>query len=172
MTQAQQPEALRLAHALGGGKLIDDSTEWADTLHARIAELEAQLSAIGAGGVEPLRKQAVRRAPAEPVISETQVLAITTAYEQGVGKGHQSHAHKETITNPYDKEWGCDSAWQMGYAEGREQAERTNLATTPQPPAAAPAQPGWCDGCSPDNCVGCGPAAPAQVQPEPNREQS
>ena len=56
MTQAQQPEALRLAHTLIGGKLIDDSTEWADTLHAaaaelrrqhaRIAELEAQLSAI------------------------------------------------------------------------------------------------------------------------------
>ena len=68
MTQTQQPEALRLAHALSGGKLIDDSTEWADTLHAaaaelrhqhaRIEELEAQLSAIGAGGVEPLRKQA------------------------------------------------------------------------------------------------------------------
>ena len=33
-------------------------------------------------------------------------------------------------------------------------------ATAPQPPAAAPAaaptQPGWCDGCSPDNCCGCG----------------
>ena len=27
-------------------------------------------------------------------------------------------------------------------------------------------QPGWCDGCSPDNCCGCGPAAPAQVQPK------
>ena len=37
----------------------------------------------------------------------------------------------------------------------------------PQPPEAAPAQPGWCDGCSPDNCCGCGPcAAPAQVQPK------
>ena len=55
MTQAQQPEALRLAHTLIGGKLIDDSTDWADTLHAaaaelrsqhaRIEELEAQLSA-------------------------------------------------------------------------------------------------------------------------------
>ena len=78
----QQPNALHLAHSLSGGKLIDDSTEWADTLHAadaelrsqharieeledfadmaikRIAELEALLSAIGAGGVEPLRKQA------------------------------------------------------------------------------------------------------------------
>ena len=90
-TSTEQPEALRLAHTLSGGKLIDDSTEWADTLHAadaelrrqhariaeledvadmaikRIAELEAQLSAIGACGVEPLRKQAVRRAPAAPV---------------------------------------------------------------------------------------------------------
>ena len=77
MSNTQKPEALQLAHALGGGKLIDDSTAWADTLHAadaelrrqharieeledvadmaikRIAELEAQLSAIGAGGVEP-----------------------------------------------------------------------------------------------------------------------
>ena len=75
MTQAQQPEALRLAHTLIGGKLIDDSTEWADTLHAaaaelcrqhaRIEELEAQLEAIGAGGVEPLRKSAAAPAPNE-----------------------------------------------------------------------------------------------------------
>lgn len=65
-----------------------------------------------------------RRAPAVPVISEAQVLAITTAYEQGVGKGHQSHARKEAITNPYGDEWGCDSAWQMGYDEGREQAAK------------------------------------------------
>ena len=50
----QQPEALRLAHTLSGGKLIDDSTEWADTLHAagdelrrlydRVTELEAEAS--------------------------------------------------------------------------------------------------------------------------------
>lgn len=78
-----------------------------------------------------------RRAPAAPVISEAQVLAITTAYEQGVGKGHQSHARKEAITNPYGDEWGCDSAWQMGYDEGREQAERK---AAPQPPEAAPVQ--------------------------------
>lgn len=38
MTDAA-PEALRLAHALDGGKLIDDSTEWADTLHAAADEL-------------------------------------------------------------------------------------------------------------------------------------
>ena len=55
MSDTQQPEALQLAYALSGGKLIDDSTEWADTLHAaeaellrqhaRIAELEEQLLA-------------------------------------------------------------------------------------------------------------------------------
>ena len=55
MSNTQQPDALRLAHTLSGGKLIDDSTEWADTLHAaaaelrhqhtRIEELEAQLAA-------------------------------------------------------------------------------------------------------------------------------
>ena len=42
------------------------------------------------------------------------------------------------------------------------------LAAAPQP-AAAPAQEGWCDGCNTDNCVGCGSAAPAQVQPKPNK---
>ena len=31
-------------------------------LHHRVNELEAQLSAIGAGGVEPLRKQAAAQA--------------------------------------------------------------------------------------------------------------
>ena len=31
------------------------------------------------------------------------------------------------------------------------------LAAASQPPAAAPAQEGWCDGCNPDNCCGCGP---------------
>lgn len=46
MTQTQQPEALRLAHALGGGKLIDDSTAWADTLHAADAKLRSQHTRI------------------------------------------------------------------------------------------------------------------------------
>ena len=33
---------------------------------------------------------------------------------------------------------------------------------------SAPAQPGWCDGCSPDNCGGCAtPAAPAQADEYP-----
>ena len=37
--EGAKDKALRLAHALDGGKLIDDSTEWADTLHAAADEL-------------------------------------------------------------------------------------------------------------------------------------
>ena len=64
MTQTQQPEALRMADALekcSHNSLLSPFMEVANELrrqHARIAELEAQLSAIGAGGVEPLRKRA------------------------------------------------------------------------------------------------------------------
>lgn len=39
-TEAQD-EALRLADTLDGGKLIDDSTEWADTLHTAAATLRS-----------------------------------------------------------------------------------------------------------------------------------
>lgn len=41
-----QPEALRLAHALDGAKLIDDSTEWAETLQAAAAELRRLQNAL------------------------------------------------------------------------------------------------------------------------------
>ena len=73
MNGTQQTEALRIADLLEQcsiNSLLSPFMEVANELrrqHARIAELEAQLSAIGAGGVEPLRKQAVRRAPAAPV---------------------------------------------------------------------------------------------------------
>lgn len=64
----------------------------------------------------------------------------------------------------------CWAAWQA--------SRRAQVAGVFAPAAqadtkdAAPAQEGWCDGCNPDNCVGCGPAAPAQAQPEPKRESS
>ena len=58
MTQTQQPEALRLAEILEQYALspLREVAEELRRQHARIEELEAQLSAIGAGGVEPLRK--------------------------------------------------------------------------------------------------------------------
>ena len=52
MSNTQQPEALNLEEFRA--KVTRAARE---PLLARIAELEAQLSAIGAGGVEPLRKQ-------------------------------------------------------------------------------------------------------------------
>ena len=62
MNGTQQPEALRLADDLDGDwTTITHMRDAAAELrhqHARITELESQLSAIGAGGVEPLRKQA------------------------------------------------------------------------------------------------------------------
>ena len=67
MTQTQQPEALRLAEILEQYAL-NPLREVAAELrrqHTRIAELEAQLSAIGAGGVEPLRKPAAVAVPDE-----------------------------------------------------------------------------------------------------------
>ena len=64
MSDTQQPEALVFANDRPSA-IDDDLYQWAidaeDLIrhqHARIADLEAQLSAIGAGGVEPLRKQA------------------------------------------------------------------------------------------------------------------
>lgn len=60
MTQTQQPEALRLAEILEQYAL-NPLREVAAELrrqHAQIEEMESQLSAIGAGGVEPLRKPA------------------------------------------------------------------------------------------------------------------
>ena len=63
MSNTQQPEALVFANDRPSA-IDDDLYQWAidaeDLIrrqHARIAELEAQLSAIGAGGVEPLRKR-------------------------------------------------------------------------------------------------------------------
>ena len=68
MTTTQQPEALVFADDRPTST-SDDLYQWAidaeDLIraqHARIEELEAQLSAIGAGGVEPLRKQAATQA--------------------------------------------------------------------------------------------------------------
>ena len=69
MSTKQQPEALRLAdkyeiegflqeHRFAKDFWCRQAAVELRHQHARIAELEAQLSAIGACGVEPLRKQA------------------------------------------------------------------------------------------------------------------
>ena len=159
-TSTEQPEALRLATGLSGGKLIDDSTEWADTLHAaaaelcrqhariteledvadmaikRIAELESQLSAIGAGGVEPLRKPVA--APLVPQGWKLVQIELLERIQESLGSFLSDQGWSQSDMDTADALGGL-------------------LAAAPQPPAAAPAQEGWCDGCSPDNCCGCGP---------------
>lgn len=60
-TSTEQPEALRLVEWIESDMSCDGDADIVAELlrqHARIEELEEQLSAIGAGGVEPLRKQA------------------------------------------------------------------------------------------------------------------
>ena len=63
-TGTEQPEALRIANLLEQcalNSLLSPFMEVANELR-RLAELESQLSAIGAGGVEPLRKQSSQQA--------------------------------------------------------------------------------------------------------------
>lgn len=56
MTITEQPKALQLAELCDNFQKLEKFGAELRRQHARIAELEAQLSAIGAGGVEPLRK--------------------------------------------------------------------------------------------------------------------
>ena len=70
----QVPEALRLAEEITNlecsseavAKTIAAAADELCRLHTRIAELEAQLAAIGVGGVEPLRKQVAPQTQAAP----------------------------------------------------------------------------------------------------------
>ena len=81
------------------------------------------------------QQEATKAAPGE--LKDHQILAITTAYEQGVGKGHQAYKSGKEIANPYDSAYGCDLAWQYGYGEGKEQAQRATKAA-PQQEAQEP----------------------------------
>lgn len=56
-------------------------------------------------------------------ISDFDVLAITTAYEQGFG-----HAFRTEISNPYKPGIPAAKAWDMGRAAGRRQGEPADLA--------------------------------------------
>lgn len=80
--KTRKPEALRLAEILEGDYCpdwfyeqgVDEVSAELLRQHTRIAELEAQLEAIGAGGVEPLRK--ISEQPAQTVDAvDTQWLA-------------------------------------------------------------------------------------------------
>ena len=116
MTHTQQPEALNLEEFRA--KVTHAARE---PLLARIAELEAQLSAIGAGGVEPLRKQAAQAAvqqgwklvPVEP----TERMLREGGCTQTLKHGHQ-----------YIGRCAAKTAWS------------SMLAAAPQPPETTPVE--------------------------------
>ncbi|MGL4891647.1 MAG: hypothetical protein ACRC52_12755 [Aeromonas veronii] len=93
---------------------------------ARNAVIEALsgVQALSAASPTPPAEQQAdpKAAPGEQ--DDHQILAITTAYEQGVGKGHQAYNSGKEIANPYSPAYRCDLAWQYGYKEGKEQAQR------------------------------------------------
>jgi len=66
---------------------------------------------------------AIKEALAAPVQERgiTRLFMVTTAYEQGVGKGHQAFNRKTEIENPYAP-GECHEAWSLGYKEGEDQA--------------------------------------------------
>ena len=103
-------------------------------LTSREAEIALLKKALLEAEAAP-QQEATKAAPGE--LKAHQILAITTAYEQGVGKGHQAYKSGKEIANPYDSAYGCDLAWQYGYGEGKEQAQRATKAA-PQQEAQEP----------------------------------
>ena len=99
-------------------------------------EMRAVHDTLAASPTPPAEQQAApKAAPGEQ--DDHQILAITTAYEQGVGKGHQAYNSGKEIANPYSPAYRCDLAWQYGYKEGKEQAQREAKAA-PQQEAQEP----------------------------------
>ena len=142
-------EVQALSAAPAGWKLVpEDATEEmvraTDKVNFANADTDGTLHNVwnvmlAATPTLPAEQQATTKAaPGEP--SAHQILAITTAYEQGVGKGHQAYKSGKEIANPYDSAYGCDLAWHYGYGEGKEQAQR---ATKAAPVPAAPTSPAF-----------------------------
>ena len=130
-------KALREAYNLGqrywqqaDSEYISQHKKADDTRAKFLALVEETCAALAAGRATAPQQAAPKAAPGEP--SDYQIRAITTAYEQGVGKGHQAYKSGKEITNPYDSAYGCDLAWHYGYGEGKEQAQRATKAAPQQ----------------------------------------
>ena len=90
MTQTQQPEALNLEEFRA--KVTRAARE---PLLARIAELEEQLSVIGAGGVEPLRKRAAAQQAVQAEVPEAIEQMAVDRYK--VVPSHESMFHRWAV---------------------------------------------------------------------------
>ena len=85
-----------------------------------IAEDSDRVNEIARAAIEA--DQAVRSKA-----DDIQVLAITVAYEQGVGNGRQAFMSGVEVRNPYVPGLKCDVAWDYGYRQGKEQAQRVAM---------------------------------------------
>jgi hypothetical protein len=123
----EQPEALRLAEILEGDycpdwlyeRGVDEVSAELRTQHARITELEAQLEAVGAGGVGPLMgiaapptAQAEGWRPIETAPKDGRALLLGHFNSHGKwrtvrGQWFSADEIAETFENPD----GCDEGW-------------------------------------------------------------
>ena len=147
-----------------------------------ISAMQAQLEAVGAGGVgaleiaeaaladigdadrEPGDDVAWCEARAAEALPEVRAVLITAAAPPAaqvqtmgwVAPGWQAvpvEPTKEMVIEAYEAQGEATSST-------CKEIYRAMLAAAPKPAAQA----GWCDGCSPDNCGGCAtPTAPAQA---------
>ena len=125
----EQPKALQLADGLKQFAYRTAKEAATELLrqHARIAELEESLRFV---------ERWVVHHGSKPNISAEEVLSCIQHYPaiHEITKSYKDGKHPDTF-NPY----ACISELEA------------QLSATPA------AQEGWCDGCSPDNCCGCGP---------------
>ena len=95
MTDDTQPEAMDLAdwlEAVGGGPSAKRCAALLREQHARIAELESELEAMDAGGVQPLRKCLHQiEEPLEKVLERRE--AVIKILERDAHEAHQRAAH-------------------------------------------------------------------------------
>ena len=117
MSITQQPDALNLEEFRA--KVTHAARE---PLLARIAELEAQLSTIGAGGVEPLRKQAVPH----------------TKVKADFRWDSENQHHIPTLLIEFEPVPAGEPCDAKGWTDRDNLAAM--LAAAPQPPAAAPVE--------------------------------
>ena len=113
--------------------VAEPASEIATAVCQRVAELDDRSSPEGQPemmlvtadelhGIVCAALAATPAAKAEVQPTSFQVQAITTAYEQGVGKGNGAHQRGFEVNNPYSNGYRCDEAWNLGYQEGKRQA--------------------------------------------------
>lgn len=95
MTQDTKEKALELANSLENVFFFPGAARPIRALVAHIAELEAQLAAIGAGGVEPLRKVAA---------VQQGVQAVTKEFDASTSKGGRGYVawHFSNVIGRHD----------------------------------------------------------------------